>query len=286
MTEAAALQNVDTWVLIATALAIAFALIYSWVTRVAPVVEFEKYELNDIEIGYLAGGARRALEMAFFKLLRDNWISGDKNSVFVARFADAPEDLTEIEKELLKSIHESGSFTLQQLGKLDLKSLHSIDRRLVRKALILPIEKIGRIFIIPKIALGLAMGYAIKTGGEHFIRKENAFIPVICFIAIFSAWRWMERKFSHRTSAGEKLFQHKLSEIRERAQHRTETDNQGRHYDRLWSLSDEVLTKGFQSLVGGAILPTAVDDPNAPKRDAGPALSYKRDVGDQGSTEE
>lgn len=280
MTDTAAFQNVDTWVLIATVVAITFALVYSWVIRVAPLVEFEKYELNDIEIGYLAGGARRALEMTFFKLLRDNWINGDKNSVFVARFADAPEDLTDVEKELLKSIHENGSFTLHDLGKTDLKSMHSIDRRLVRKALILPLEKLGRIFITPKIALGLAMGYAIKVGGEHFIRKENALISVVSFIAIFSAWRWMERKFSHRTSAGEKLFQHKLSEIRERAKHRAETDKQGHHYDRLWSLSDEVLTKGFQSLVGGAILPTAVDDPNAPKREAGPALSYKRDVGE------
>ena len=266
-----------TW-LIASAVAVSgFALVVNWLVRLAPSVARDEYNLDELEVGYLFGGRERAKEIAFFLLLRDGWIKGDPTAQFTARFDDAPDTMSTGPKELLALIAKRESTTLHDLRNLEFPTLGSVERRLVRKLLILSEKKFGILSLMTRLPLGLVILMAVKIGGDTYIRHEKVIAPIVVAIFAWAAVRFLDRTFTFRTAAGEKLLTLMRQEIQDRFQERNEVDAAGHPYDRLWSLHDDVLTKGLRSMVGSAAFMTTVNDPNAPKPDAAALISYKRD---------
>ncbi len=266
-----------TWLIVGLVSVSAFSIFFSWATRLSPSVSRDEYKLDDLEIAYLFGGRLRLIEVAFFFLLRDGWIKGDRTSQFTARFDDAPESLAPTQRELLAVIAEKGSTTIHDLKTFSLPSLASIERRLARKLLILPPRRVSPYHLIARLPLGLVILLAVKVGGDAFLRKEPLYVPLLVAFFAWQTVRLLNQKFSFRTAAGDRLLAILRQEIQDRFRHRNEVNEAGRPYDRLWNLHDDVLTKGLASMVGSAPFMSIVEDPNAPKSEASAPISYTRD---------
>ncbi len=263
--------------LIGTVLFGGVAILFNWIVRLAPSVTRTEYKLEDLEIAYLFGGRARAKEVTFFFLLRDGWIKGDPSSQFTARFDDAPDDLAAAQRELLKAVATRGAFSIGDLQQTEIPYLEAIERRLVRKLLIVPPSRLNIYSLATRLPLGLAILLAVKIGGDIHIRGENVIIPIVVGILAWLSVRFIDRTFSFRTSAGDKVLSAIRLEIQDRTKSRNEVDESGNPYDRLWNLHDDVLSKGFNAFIGSAAFMSMIKDPSAPRPEAGEPISFKRD---------
>ena len=191
---------------------------------------------------YLIGGAKRVVEVAFFKLVRDGWITNEGDGTFSVRLEGDAAVLPALEYELLQMIGRHSGMPIAKITDLRPLALEPIRAHLVSSNLVLADERRKFVYLATRAPLWLSVFLCLLTVESNWILGAKGELAGFLAIGCIGLAYQLTAPVSQHTLVGEELYIKLLGAY---AKRRTE-----KSYDRLWQMKDQVLFGGILALSG------------------------------------